>query len=58
MHDDLRCAVSRGQAVWYAVQLAETLLGHEIENTASDVFRMFSLNLLYLFHPIYLIIHD
>ena len=31
MHDDLRCAASRGQAVWYVVQLAETLLGHEIK---------------------------
>ena len=27
MHDDLRCAASRGQAAWYAVLLAETLLG-------------------------------
>lgn len=26
MHDDLRCAASRGQAAWYAVLLAETLL--------------------------------
>ena len=38
MHDDLRCAASRGQAAWYAVLLAETLLGHEIENAASGVF--------------------
>ena len=51
MHDDLRCAVSRGQAVWYAVQLAETLLGHEIENTASDVFTQFVVFISsYLFH--------
>ena len=38
MHDDLRCAASRGQAVWYVVQLAETLLGHEIKTSTAYVF--------------------
>ena len=38
MHDDLRCAASRGQAVWYVVQLAETLLGQEIKTSTAYVF--------------------
>ena len=38
MHDDLRCAASRGQAVWYVVQLTETLLGHEIKTSTARVF--------------------
>ena len=37
MHDDLRCAASRGQAVWYVVQLTETLLGHEIKTSTAGI---------------------